>query len=160
MKDEDLKDMTNKQLSRGVKLRNRLAKVLPWSPLALAIAATYALFSLIPGIGTLASLVVSLAVGWGVQKVTTPPVIKATARIRDEQHSMQMFVIARARARELEEQKAAAALKSAPPPQETAPAAKTTVTEDFARAKETGMPLEQAIAVKGPLKFKKPGASP
>jgi hypothetical protein len=157
---KDIRSMTTKELSRGIRLRAKTAPVLRWTPLALGFAATLAVFALVPGLGMGLGLIVSLGVSWGVQKLTAPHVGKIINRISREQHAMEGVALSRIAAREAAEKLAAKqpAVKPASgnaPQQQAKP-----LTGDFESAGVKDVLLKDDVTVrKGPLKLKKPGVS-
>lgn len=174
---KNLKDMTDDELMSGAKSRRTGTKVVRWLPFVGSIAATLCVFAVLP-MPMLVGFAASMAIGWGVNKVSAPWVNKVSSRLSTEYTTMEREMLDRMDKREKAEKaaakQAAAANNNAAP---AAPAAAPAVTaavapepevarkplvgqaaEDFKAAKAAGMPTTEDITVrKGTLKFKKPG---
>jgi biotin carboxyl carrier protein len=172
---KNLKDMTDDELMSGAKSRRTGTKVVRWAPFVGSIVLTLGVFAVLP-MPMLVGFAASMAIGWGVNKVSAPWVNKVSSRLSTEYTTMEREMLDRMDKREKAEKAAAkqaaaannnapATAAPAPTPAATEPEAKRAplvgqAAQDFKTAKEAGMPITEDITVrKGTLKFKKPGDS-
>lgn len=161
--DKDPKTMTDDDLLSGAKSRRTGLKIVRWSPMVAGIAATLALFVVFP-MPMLVGFAASIAVGWGVNKLSAPWVNKVSSRLSTEQTTMEREMLDRMDKREKAEKAAekqaaaeAKAVAAAHAAAGTTPLSGQ-IAEEFKQAKAAGMPTTEDITVrKIQLKFKKPG---
>jgi hypothetical protein len=159
--EKDLKTMSDEDLMSGAKSRRTGQKIVRWTPFVGGIAATIALFTVFP-MPMLVGFAASIAVGWGVNKISAPWVNKVSSRLSTEQTTMEREMLDRMGAREKAEKAAAkqADLDAKATAAAHAAAGTTPLTgqiaEEFKQAKAAGMPTTEDITVRK-IKFKKPG---